>query len=191
MATVTQQLLTAEEFHEWASRPENQSRSFELERGEVVEMPPPSELHGVVCFLIARLLGNYIFARRRGYMCTNDTGLLVEHEPDSVRGPDLMLFDESRRLDEMRRKFTDRVPRLVVEVLSPNDQTTKVNRRISQYLKRGVARVWLVDPEVRSITVYHPEKTHWVLDETDELADEELLAGFRCKVADLFALPEE
>ena len=56
---------------------EKGDKTFELERGEIVEMPSPGELHGVVCFLIVHLLGKYLFQRLRGYLCTNDTGLLV------------------------------------------------------------------------------------------------------------------
>lgn len=190
MATVETDLMTAEEFWAWANSPGNQDKLFELESGEVVEMPSPSELHGVICFLIARILGNYLFQRGKGYLCSNDTGLLVARGPDTVRGPDLMLFDESRPLDGLSRKFTERIPKLLVEVLSPSDQMTKVNVRISQFLKRGVPLAWLVDPEVRSVTVYRPGKEHTVADETEELTGEDALSDLRVRVADLFAMPE-
>jgi hypothetical protein len=45
--------LTAEEFYDWAHRPENAGKSYELERGEVVEVSRPGELHGVVCANVA------------------------------------------------------------------------------------------------------------------------------------------
>jgi Uma2 family endonuclease len=100
-----------------------------------------------------------------------------------------MLFDESRRLDDLSRMFTERVPKLVVEVLSPSDSQGKVNRRIGQYLKRGVPLVWLVDPEVRIVTVYQPGKEFFTLEEADELTGEEVLPGLRLRVGDLFTLP--
>lgn len=190
MATVEAGGITAEEFCEWAGSSENQDKLFELESGEVVEMPSPSELHGVICFLIARILGNYLFQRGKGYLCSNDSGLLVARGPDTVRGPDLMLFDEGRPLDGLSRKFTERIPQLVVEVLSPSDQMTKVNRRISQFFKRGVPLVWLVDAEVRSVTIYRPDKYPVVADEAEELTGEEVLPDLRVRVADCFALPE-
>jgi len=191
MATVETDLMTAEEFFDWANRPENEDKLFELEYGEIVEMPPPSELHGVVCSLIAHLLWTFIFRRGQGYLCSNDSGLLIARGPDTVRGPDLMLFDESRPLDALSRKFTERIPKLVIEVLSPSDQMTKVNLRISQFLKRGVPLAWLVDPEVRSVTVYRPGKEHTVVDETEELTGEDALPDLRVRVADLFAMPEQ
>ncbi len=191
MATVETALMTAEEFVDWAGRPENEDKHYELDYGEIAEMPPPSELHGVVCFLIARILGNFLFSRGKGYLCSNDSGLLVARGPDTVRGPDLMLFDENRPLDGLSRKFTERVPKLIVEVLSPSDPMTTVNLRISQFLKRGVPLAWLVDPEMRRVTVYRPGKEHKVFDETEELTGEDALPDLRVGVADLFAMPEQ
>src|SRR5687767_12459684 len=109
MATVTATRMTAEEFFDWAGRPENVGRRYELQDGEVVEMPSPGELHGIVCWLVARLLGNYLFARGAGSICTNDTGLIVRRGPDTVRGPDVMLFLEDRALNQMSRGHSERV----------------------------------------------------------------------------------
>jgi Uma2 family endonuclease len=189
MATVQTKLLTVDEFYKWASRPENQDKLYELDEGRVVEMPPAGEYHGAICFLIAYLLGKYVFQRGKGYICTNDTGLLVKRRPGTVRGPDIMLFDENRPLRKLSRKFADRIPKLVVEVLSPSDQMTKVMRRISQFLKRGVPLVWLVDPEERAVTVYRPGQVHYVLREEEEVTGEDVLPGLRYRVAEFFALP--
>jgi len=189
MASVASKPMTAEEFWEWAQRPENEGRFLELDRGEVVEMPPPGELHGVVCAMVTYLLTAYVMKRGKGYVCSNDAGLLVGRKPDTLRGPDAMLFDESRRMEDLSPKFSEGVPRLVVEVLSPHDRLSKVNLRVSQYIKLGVALVWLVDPEARAVTVYQADKTHQVLDGTDELTGGDVLPDFRCKVADLFAMP--
>jgi len=41
--------MNAEQFYDWVHRPANYYRFFELERGEVIEMPPPGGVHGVVC----------------------------------------------------------------------------------------------------------------------------------------------
>lgn len=46
--------------------------------------------------------------RKRGHVCTNDTGLIVERDPDTVRGADVTLYDEVRRYDELNVKYSDR-----------------------------------------------------------------------------------
>ena len=189
MATVTSKLLTADEFYEWANRPRNRNKLHELDEGEIIEMPSPGELHGAVCCFIAYLLTKYVMERGKGYVCSNDTGLLIKRKPGTIRGPDIMLFDESVPISKLSRRFTIRVPRLVVEVMSPSDTMTKMNRRISQFLKRGIPLVWLVDPETRTVTVYRPGENLEVLRGTDELTGDDVLPKLRYRVEDLFALP--
>jgi Uma2 family endonuclease len=189
MATAQTKLMTAEEFLDFVHRPENADRFFELERGEVVEMPPPMKYHGFVCANVVGILRAFATQRKRGYPCSNDAGLIVERNPDTVRGPDVTFYEDDQTADTMDRKYTTQPPKLVVEVLSPNDQQTKVNKRLSQYLKMGVPLVMLVDPEVRSVTVYRQGKYHYVLDDKEELTGEDVLPDFRCRVAELFAMP--
>jgi Uma2 family endonuclease len=183
--------MNAEQFFDWCNRPENRDRHFELVRGEVIEVSRPGERHGFVCLNVGRILGNYTFQRRRGYACGNDTGLLLERDPDTVRGPDVVLYDQARRYDDLNPRYADRLPTLAVEVLSPSDRWGKVTRRIAEFLGRGVAVVWLVDPEGQSVTVYRPNQFPQVFEGSDELAGEPELPGFRCRVADFFYLPGE
>ena len=72
MSTATvpkRKLMTAEEFCEWANRPENDNRWFELVRGEVIELPPPRRRHGAVTANSVRILGNYTFKSPQGIRC--------------------------------------------------------------------------------------------------------------------------
>jgi Uma2 family endonuclease len=183
--------MSAEQFFAWCNRPENRDRHFELERGEVVEVSRPGERHGFVCLNVGRILGNYTYQRRRGYACSNDTGLILERDPDTVRGPDVVLYDQARRYDDLNPRYSDQLPTLAVEVLSPNDKWAKVTRRLAGFLSRGVAVVWLVDPEGRSVTVYRVNQLPQVFEGDDELTGDPELPGFRCRVAEFFFLPGE
>ena len=132
--------MTASEFFDWVHRPENRNRFFELDRGEVVEMPPPGKYHGFVCGNVAWILGDFARQRRKGYVCTNDAGVLVERDPDTVRGPDVTFYEDAQTIDDMDRQYAARPPLLAVEVLSPNDRINRTIRRITQMLHGGVAR---------------------------------------------------
>ena len=192
MSTVaTQQRLSAEQFFDWCHRPENRDRHFELDRGEVVEVSRPGERHGFVCLNVGRILGNYTFGRRKGYVCSNDTGIILERDPDTVRGPDLLLYDQVRRYNELNPRYSEQPPALAVEVLSPSDQWGKVTRRITEFLGRGIAVVWLIDPEGQSVTIYRVNHLPQVFEGEDQLAGEPELPGFHCRVADFFYLPGE
>ena len=182
-------LLTAEEFYDFCQLPENEDRQHELERGVVVEYPLEGARHGFVCAKVGMILGNYTRARRRGYVCSNGVGIIWEREPDTVKGPDLVLFDEIRRFDELPTKYSEHRPLLVVEVRSPDDRWAKLHRRIAQFLKCGTGVVWVVDSEDRTVAVFRPNQIHQVFDEDEELTGGDELPDFRCRVAEFFAMP--
>jgi Uma2 family endonuclease len=188
MSTV-QTKMTAEEFWEWCSRPENAGKRAELVQGEIVEMPPPGEIHGTVCWWIGVLLGLFVLKRGKGRATSNDAGLVVNEGPDTVRGPDVIFFDETRPLDQLNWKHSRQVPQLVIEVVSPNDKPNKINHRIGEYLHRGVGLVWIVDPADRTVGIHRKGEIPKTLDEGDELTGEEVLPDLKLPVADLFKLP--
>jgi Uma2 family endonuclease len=191
MATAETRLMTAEEFHEWASRKENLDKTWELVKGEPIEITPPGEVHGILCAWIAHLLWEFILQQRggKGRVTGNDAGLIVERDPDTVCGPDLMLFAESRRLDQLSPTYPADLPLLVVEVRSPSDSYRRMLRRGTQYLERGVPMVWVVDPDDMSITFLRPRESPLFLEATDEVTGGEVLPDFRRPVADFFNFP--
>jgi Uma2 family endonuclease len=191
MTTIPTTEMTASEFWDWVHRPENRDRQFELERGKVVELSRPGEVHGVVCANVLWLLGAYIRQRRKGYACGNDTGIMWEGDPDTVKGPDIVFFDKNQSFGELNPKWTEEVPALAVEVRSPNDRMSKITRRLSQFLNWGVALVWFVDPEDFTVTIYRRDRPPEVLEAQDELTGDGLLPDFRCRVEEFFYMPDE
>jgi Uma2 family endonuclease len=184
--TTTRKLMTAAEFFDWANRPENAPKSYELVRGEVVEMTRPGARPGLVCVNVSWLLHNYVLQRQRGYVLSNDAGIILERDPDTVRGPDVVLFDEVVKYEELNPKFSEGVPTLAVEVLSPNDRIGKVTRRINEFLQAGIKLVWLVDPDARDVTVYRKDRNEHVVEEGQELTGEDVLPDLRIRAADFF-----
>jgi Uma2 family endonuclease len=54
-------------------------------------------------------------------------------------------------------------------------------------VKSGVKLVWLVDPDARIVIVYQGSLAGSELSEADTLTAGDVLPGFSCQVADLFA----
>jgi Uma2 family endonuclease len=187
----TTKLMTADEFYEWVLRPEHRDRLFELHRGEVVEMSRPGERQGLVCSNANFILVQFVRQRRKGFVLANDPGLLLERDPDSVKGPDVVLFDFNRGYREMNPKWVENIPTLVVEVLSPSDRLGKTTRRVQEFLDAGIQLVWVIDPDGEDITVYRQGRKPSVLTKEDELTGEDVLPDFRCKVAEFFFSEEE
>lgn len=191
MASVLTKTMTAEEFFDFVHRPENRDRCFELEQGEVVEMSRPGEVHGVVCGNVVGSLWNYTRARKQGYVCPNDTGILLQRDPDTVRGPDVSVYPEARRFVDLERKYSEHLPDLAVEVFSPTDRFGAMVRRINQLLARGVKMVWLVDPDARNVTAFRTGVMPVVVEENEELLGYDVLPDFRCQVGEFLQLPGE
>src|SRR5262245_3968237 len=114
MSTVQTKLITAEEFYEFANRPENRGKCYELVRGEIVEMSRPGRRHGMICNNVGGILRNYSAARKWGYACSNDTGVVVERGPDTVRGPDVLFFDDAESDNQVDEKYEGKPPLLAV-----------------------------------------------------------------------------
>jgi Uma2 family endonuclease len=186
MSTTATKLLTAEEFAALPDPPDGSRQ--ELVKGVVVTMPPPKGRHGIVCSKIDRLIGNYAEAKNLGWTTSNDTGAILERDPDTVRGPDVGFWSIARQPD-VPDDYFEIPPDLAVEVLSPDDRRNRVREKIREYIAAGVPLVWLVDPETRTVTVYTGRLRGTELDESDQLDGGEVVPGFSCKVGDLFPQP--
>ena len=149
-------------------------------------MPPPKGRHGICCSKIGRLLGNFADANKLGWVTTNDTGVVLERGPDTVRGPDVAFWSITRQ-PVIPDGYFEIPPDLAVEVLSPDDRRKDVRAKIKEYLFYGVPLIWLVDPENRIAWVYQGSPRGTELDEEDPIDGGSVLPGFSCKVADLFA----
>lgn len=191
MATVTTRLSTAEEFAEFVERPENAGRYFELDEGEIIELPPPKPPHGFVTANVVLSLGLYCRQRGRGYVFSNDTGVVLSRDPDTVRGPDVMLYDDDTPADAIvaMESYLETPPVLVVEILSPGNRHGQVARKVAQYLNASVRIVWVVDPPAQEVTVYAPGIEPSVVGAEGTLDGGEALQGLSIKVAELFRKP--
>jgi Uma2 family endonuclease len=185
MATATQTLLTAEEFLQLPDPPDGSRQ--ELARGEIVTMPPPGYSHGVIQLNVGSLL--HAYGRRTGRgRATTESGVTTERGPDSVRGPDVAFWAaEKIPLGDWPAGYPAVAPELVVEIVSESKRLSRVLDKLPEYFRCGVRMAWIVDFEDRTVRVYRSPDEGRILHTTATLTGEEILPGFECKVADIFA----
>lgn len=188
MATVSPgKLLTAEEFMELPD-PIDGSKQ-ELVRGVIVTMPPPMAPHGFTCSKIDRAIGNFVDEKNLGIVVTNDTGVILERGPDTVRGPDVAYWSFARQAF-VPEKYFEVAPDLAVEVLSPSNTRRKIEAKICEYLAAGTKLIWVVSPMDRTVTVYRTDPLRGALIHSGTMLDgEDVLPGFQYPVASLFPPP--
>jgi Uma2 family endonuclease len=184
MTTVAaEQLLTAEEY---ARLPDTGVRT-ELIRGKVVEMNVPAPRHGQVCSKIDRLVGTYADEHRLGHVVVNDSGVLTQRDPDTVRGGDVAFYSYARvPPGPLPRGYLNVVPELVFEVRSPTDRWSKLFAKAGEYLDAGVTAVCLVDEVSERVLVCRAEEPPLTLHGDDELHLPDVLGEFRVAVRRFF-----
>lgn len=184
MTTATQKLITATEYARMPNLPDGSQQ--ELVRGVIITMPPPGARHGACCSRINRRLANFVEDNNLGTVFANDTGFVTGRDPDSVRGPDIAFWSREK-LPEIPDGYIDVAADILVEVVSPADRYARIQQKVNEYLEKGVGLIWVVDPEDRSVVVFRNGQKPRVLSENESLTGEDVLPGFTCRIADLFA----
>jgi len=109
-------------------------------------------------------------------------------DPEMLRRGDASVIRMSRLANVDKDAGTMPIPAdLIIEVLSPNDISYRVSRKVRLYLDNGFRTVWVVDPAARNIAIHTNDAPGRVLREQDEIDVGDLIPTFRCKVADIFA----
>jgi Uma2 family endonuclease len=136
---------------------------IEIIDGVIYNMASPSRKHSLVASNISRILSNYFFDKECNVYGEND----VKFGGDILR-PDLFVVcgDDDNK-----------IPELIVEILSPS--TTKLDRIIKRkiYEKFGVKEYWIVSVTERSIEQYVLTDEKLEL-KTVYVYEENLIAGF-------------
>ncbi len=182
MSTLTA-LLTAEDFAKhYADTP-----FCELVRGEVIELTAGGLRHSRISGRAYYLLETWAIQSGLGRAYTNETGLLTERGPDTVRGADAVYFSFRRLPPENEPEgFSSVPPELVVEVVGKGQGWNAMVAKAGEYLAMGVDRVWVLDADTTSLYVFGGDEKPVELSGEAEVRDEKLLPGFSCRVSDFF-----
>jgi Uma2 family endonuclease len=183
MATADK-LLTAKEY----ARLPDDGRLTELVRGRIVTVNPPNQYHGYVCINIAGIIRQYVKEHNLGRVMGNDSGVITERDPDTVRGADVSFYSYGRLPKDQlpRESYSEAIPELVFEVLSPSDRWTKVMAKVAEYLAAGVTVVCVVDTAKQCVHVFPGEQAPRLVAADEDLTLPEVLGDFRVPVAQFF-----
>ena len=180
MATTTRRIATEEDLR---AMPEDGDK-YELVDGEI-RMSPAGDRHSAVALRLGSRLLAFVDQHRLGHVMGADAGYRLPG--GNIRSPDVSFVAKGRFPDDRPpADWGSLAPDLAVEVLSPRDRTRHVFDKIGEYLDVGVRLVWIIDPEEKRAVVYRPPLEASPLGPDDHLDGEDVVPGFRCRLADLF-----
>ena len=138
MIATESRTLTLDEF---LALPEQDAdgKHFELDEGELVTLSPAEATHArrvtVISAYLYHLLDKTVFK-----VLTGEAGILMALDPKPiVRGIDIAVL---LRADTPEQGMLRKAPLVAIEVISPSNDPTDLERKRRQYQNFGVKEVW-------------------------------------------------
>lgn len=147
-----------------------------------------NRFHSRIVIRVGQLLGNWMDLQPEpgGEVVGGEAGFLLAGTRESLVGIDVAVVPaELVAATDSEQKLFHGPPLLAAEVLSPNDTHEEIADMVSSYLAAGIV-VWVIDPDLRTVTVYRPTGEVKTLSVRQELDGEDYLPGFKESVARLF-----
>jgi Uma2 family endonuclease len=144
-------------YDEFQTLPRDGSKRFELIEGEVFMTPSPNTKHQMAAANLHLALGHFVRERDLGrvFFAPYD----VVFSKWTALEPDL-LFIRRERLSIITDANVQGAPDLVIEILSPGNKAYDRETKHRVYEEAGVAEVWYVDPDKRSVEVLNLGPDH-------------------------------
>jgi Uma2 family endonuclease len=161
----------------------------ELVRGEFVKLPPRGVLQAFVLSRLLSRLAPFLEQPKIGRIGIS-LGVVLSRDPDTVRAPDISFLSKARLSHPPSTKFFEGAPDLAIEVLSPDDRSSKTQEKVREYLAAGARQVWIVDPQTETVTVHLPGGASQSYAGDSEVSGGDVLPGFSFRPADLFRFDE-
>lgn len=166
---------------------------FELIEGErVIKLATIAEHSNIIKMLFV-LFYQFLIQHKLGEVFQETTYALTD-APDWVRGsriPDLMVYSAIRfnqytqTMKDWKRKPYLLIPDLTIEIVSPNDSYSDINKKVTADLDNGVRWGWVIDPQEKNAVVYNGNQIA-MLKENDTLKIDELLPDLEIPLNNLF-----
>lgn len=176
----TKTLLTLEKFLTLSS----DNTAFELIEGQAVPKMSPKYFHSRLQKTLLLFLEKW--SQGKGRIETEWAVLLQRNEQDWVPVPDLVYVSFERlSMDWLEDEACPVLPELVIEIISPGQTFGEMTAKATDYLKAGVNRVWVVDSQSQTITIFYPDKMPQTLSGETVIIDS-LLPQLELKVQTIF-----
>lgn len=88
--------------------------------------------------------------------------------------------------DPQKKDFAPIDPDFVIELMSPTDDLSTTQPKMSEYLNCGVKLGWLINPDTKEVEIYRLGKDQQTLCNPSSLSDKDILPGLTVDLAEIF-----
>lgn len=156
--------------------------NLRLERtatGDLIIMPPTGGGTGKRNLKIAQQLANWADADGTGVAFDSSTGFTLPNGSD--KSPDaawIPLEKWNALTPEQQEKFLPFAPDFAIELRSPSDSLTTLQKKMKEYQQNGTRLGWLIDRQNRQVEIYRQGQEKEVKINPATLSGEDVLPGF-------------
>jgi Uma2 family endonuclease len=154
--------------------------------GKIYHKPMPQGEHSTLQVELASAINRVGKPQKLAYAwtelrCTFGSGSVV---------PDIAVFEWQRIPLRPKGRIANKFeihPDWTIEILSPDQSTNRVIKKITFCLKHGTQLSWLIEPEDESVIVFQPNQLPEVKEGEDILPVLSVLGSWQLSVVELFS----
>lgn len=160
-------------------------RFRELVRGQIVDCPLRTPLHGFVCGTVGRLVGNHVRKHDAGWLM-NASGVITWRNPDTVRCADISYYSYERLpKGTVMDGYLDVAPDAIFEIVAPEEHDNII-WKAEEYLTAGCRAVVLLFLVAHGGLVMEPHKQWRPVGRNDVLTLPAVLPDFEMPLRSVF-----
>ena len=162
---------------------------FQLINGEVFLMASPSVAHQALLMGLSTQFDVWLQGKAcKVFVAPLDVRLFPEEDKSdtTVVQPDLLVVCDQCKLG---KGSVNGPPDLIIEIVSPSNTHSELFLKFQYYLKAGVREYWVVDPEIKKVSVHIYENGHYIstIFEDNDRIPVTVLPGLEISLEDLWA----
>lgn len=156
---------------------------LELDNGNLKVMSPSDITSSEIGVLFIRLLANWVYPRRLGRIFDSSGGFIMPNS--NIKAPDIS-FVRAEKLKKTVRYFGNLVPDLVVEIKSQSDSIKPLENKIKMFISVGAEVGILIDPDLKTVTIYRDNQDIITLKDNDILTIPELFTDWQLPIMEIW-----
>jgi Uma2 family endonuclease len=178
--------MSDEEFFNFCTENKN-ARIERDENHQIYIMPPVGNDSSAKNVTIIIELGLWNKKSKKGIVFDSSAGFFL---PDkSMRSPDAAWISNEKWMkvpEEEKFKFAYITPDFIIELLSPSDRLSQLQKKMEKWISNGVLLAWLIVPKTQQTFIYRKDRNVEIIESFDEkLSGEEILPGFEFELKEL------
>jgi len=135
---------------------------YELYDGEAFMMSSPTVAHQAILMGLSGAFYAWLQGKPcRVFAAPLDVRLFPKDDKSdrTVVQPDLLVVCDG---DKLAKGSVNGPPDLVIEIVSPSNTSSELLRKFNYYLKARVREYWVIDPELRNVSVHVYENGRYI-----------------------------